>query len=57
MKAGTTRRMVLGAYGNRCGEVNRSILESLVIFIMELFIKDYAYLLSMIEYFFYDIEL
>ncbi|XP_057431663.1 probable thimet oligopeptidase isoform X2 [Lotus japonicus] len=29
-KAGTTRRMVLGAYGNRCGEVNRSILESLV---------------------------
>lgn len=29
-KVGTTRRMVLRAYGNRCGEANISILESLV---------------------------
>ncbi|XP_020228604.1 probable thimet oligopeptidase isoform X2 [Cajanus cajan] len=29
-KVGTTRRSVSGAYGNRCGEINVSILESLV---------------------------
>ncbi|XP_024636041.1 probable thimet oligopeptidase isoform X2 [Medicago truncatula] len=29
-KVGTTRRMVSRAYGNRCGEANLSILESLV---------------------------
>ncbi|KAE9604808.1 putative neurolysin [Lupinus albus] len=29
-KVGTTRRMVSGAYGSRCGEVNLSILENLV---------------------------
>ncbi|XP_027336768.1 probable thimet oligopeptidase isoform X2 [Abrus precatorius] len=29
-KVGNTRRMVSGAYGNRCGEINLSILESLV---------------------------
>ncbi|XP_061368085.1 probable thimet oligopeptidase isoform X1 [Gastrolobium bilobum] len=29
-KVGTTRRMVSGAYGNRCGEVNLTILECLV---------------------------
>ncbi|KAL2332697.1 hypothetical protein Fmac_013910 [Flemingia macrophylla] len=29
-KVGTTRRIVSGAYGNRCGEINVSILESLV---------------------------
>ncbi|KAK7379541.1 hypothetical protein VNO80_05004 [Phaseolus coccineus] len=29
-KVGTTRQMVSGAYGNRCGETNISILESLV---------------------------
>ncbi|KAK7280908.1 hypothetical protein RIF29_08476 [Crotalaria pallida] len=29
-KVGTTRRIVSGAYGNRCGEVNLSILENLV---------------------------
>jgi len=33
MKVGTTRQMVSGAYGKRCGETNISILESLVIFI------------------------
>ena len=33
MKVGTTRRMVSGAYGNRCGGINLSILENLVIFI------------------------
>ncbi|CAJ1852963.1 unnamed protein product [Sphenostylis stenocarpa] len=29
-KVGTTRQVVSGAYGNRCGEINISILESLV---------------------------
>ncbi|KAJ6890258.1 thimet oligopeptidase isoform X1 [Populus alba x Populus x berolinensis] len=29
-KVGTTRRMVAAAYGKRCGEVNLSVLESLV---------------------------
>ena len=30
-KVGTTRRMVAMTYGKRCGEVNLSILENLVI--------------------------
>ncbi|KAG2406854.1 thimet oligopeptidase [Vigna angularis] len=30
MKVGTTRKMVAGAYGKRCGDTNISVLESLV---------------------------